>query len=188
MFTKNQKQTPIYFDAEIVDEAYTVVDSEQYDSEQVHQEIAQTDGSITAFRGIAQGAVLAGFQVATTQSLYCLGCVGLFPAVVALLPVGGSIAATLCYLRFEGSAIPKITNRQKFAIGVTRTVMLAASSWKLIGDAQDMDSIARGSFPVVTQQIRKYEGIRSPQETNYTFILGLTAVLAVILAFCCRKR
>ncbi len=188
MFTKNQKQTPIYFDAEIVDDASTVVDSEQYDTEQVHQAIAQTDGSITVLRGIAQGAALAGFQVATTQSLYILGCVGLFPAVVALFPVGGSIAATLCYLRFEGSVIPKIANRQKFAIGVTRTVMLAASSWKLIGDAQDMDSIARGSFPIVTQQIRKYEGVPSPQETNYTFTLGLTAVIAILIFLFVRKK
>ena len=188
MLTKNQNPTPIYFDAEIVDERTQHIEGEQYDSEQVQSEIAQTDGGVTVLRGIAQGSFLAGFQVTSTQSLYLVGSVGLFPAVVAGLPVGLSVAATLCYLRFENSFIPTISDRQKFGLGVTRTLMLAASSWKLTTDAQQMDSVARSSFLGVTQQVKQYEGIESPKQTNFSLILGFTAVVAVILAFYCRKR
>jgi hypothetical protein len=189
MLTKNQKQPPVYFDAEIVDERTQHIEGEQYDSELVQEQIAQTDGGVTVLRGIAQGAVLAGFQVASTQSLYVAGCVGLFPAVVAGLPVGLSVAGSLCYLRFENSFIPTISDRQKFGLGVTRTLMLAASSWKLTADAQQMDSIARSvSFIGVTQLLKQYEGIESPKQTNFPLILSLAAVVAVIFAFCCRKK
>ncbi|MBD2415732.1 hypothetical protein FACHB389_25690 [Nostoc calcicola FACHB-389] len=188
MLTKNQNQTPIYFDAEIVDERTQHIQGEQYDNQQVQEQIAQTDGGVTVLRGIAQGAVLVGFQVTSTQSLYLAGSVGLFPAVVAGLPVGLSVAATLCYLRFENSVIPTITDRQKFGLGVTRTLMLAASSWKLTTDAQQMDFVARSSFIGVTQQVKQYEGIESPKQTNFPLILGFTAVVAVILAFYWRKR
>jgi hypothetical protein len=187
MLTNNQK-TPIYFDAELVDESKEIVDKEQYDSFQVQEAIAETDGSITVLRGIAQSAVLAGFQVTSTQSLYIAGCVGLFPAVVAGLPVGASFAGTLCYLRFENSLIPKITNRQKFAIGVTRTVMLMASSWKLTSDARNMDSIARGSFQVITQQVREFEGRKQPSKDNFGFLLGLSVFAAIALFLFLRKK
>jgi hypothetical protein len=188
MLTKNQNPTPIIFDAEIVDERTQHIEGEQYDAEQVQEHIAQTDGGVTVIRGIAQGAVLAGFQVTSTQSLYLAGCVGLFPAVVAGLPVGLSVAGALCYLRFENSFIPTISDRQKFGLGVTRTVMLAASSWKLTDDAQQMNSIARNSFSGVTQQVKQYEGIREPQQDHFPLILGFTAVIAVIFALYCRKR
>ncbi|MDZ8083397.1 MAG: hypothetical protein RMX35_30575 [Nostoc sp. DcaGUA01] len=188
MLTKNQNQSPIYFDAEIVDERTQHIEGEQYDSELLQSAIAQTDGSVTVLRGIAQGSFLAGFQVASTQSLYLAGSVGLFPAVVAGLPVGLSVAGALCYLRFENSFIPTITDRQKFGLGVTRTLMLAASSWKLTTDAQQMDFVARSSFLGVTQQVKQYEGIREPKQTNFPIILGFTTVVAVILAFCCRKK
>ncbi|UKP01360.1 hypothetical protein [Nostoc sp. UHCC 0870] len=101
MLTNNQKQTPIYFDAEIVDERTQHIDGEQYDAEQVQQAIAETDSSITIIQGISQGAFLAGLQITSTQYLYLAGSVGLFPAVIAGLPVGASLAATLCYLRFS---------------------------------------------------------------------------------------
>jgi len=189
MLTKNQKQPSIIFDAEIVDNECTQhIEGEQYDSQQVQEHIAQTDSGVTVIRGIAQGAVLAGFQVVSTQSLYLAGCVGLFPAVVAGLPVGLSVAGALCYLRFENSFIPTISDRKKFGLGVTRTLMLAASSWKLISDAQQMDSIARNSFLVVTQQVKQYEGIQEPQQDHFPLILGFTAVIAVIFALYCRKR
>jgi hypothetical protein len=188
MLTKNQNQTPIYFNAEIVDERTQHIDGEQYDSELVQEHIAQTDSGVTVLRGIAQGAVLAGFQVTSTQSLYLAGCVGLFPAVVAGLPVGLSVAGALCYLRFENSFIPTISNRQKFGLGVTRTIMLAASSWKLTADAQQMNSIARNSFSGVTQQVKQYEGIQQPQQDHFPLILSFTAVIAVIFALYCRKR
>ncbi|MBW4566109.1 MAG: hypothetical protein KME32_34570 [Mojavia pulchra JT2-VF2] len=188
MLTKNQNQSPIYFDAEIVDESREIIDPQQYDSEKVQSEIAQTDGGVTVLRGIAQGAVLVGFQVTSTQSLYLALSVGLFPAVVAGLPVGLSVAATLCYLRFDNSVIPQIADRQKFGLGVTRTLMLATSSWKLTTDAQQMDFVARSSFLGVTQQVKQYEGIESPKQTNFPIILGFTAVVAVILAFYCRKK
>ncbi|MBW4565836.1 MAG: hypothetical protein KME32_33090 [Mojavia pulchra JT2-VF2] len=188
MLTKNQNQSPIYFDAEIVDERTQHINGEQYDSEKVQEQIAQTDGGVAVLRGIAQGSFLVGFQVTSTQSLYLALSVGLFPAVVAGLPVGLSVAATLCYLRFENSVIPQIADRQKFGLGVTRTLMLAASSWKLTTDAQQMDFVARSSFIGVTQQVKQYEGIESPKQTNFPFILGFTAVVAVILAFYWRKR
>ncbi|MEJ1930386.1 hypothetical protein WDZ92_08890 [Nostoc sp. NIES-2111] len=188
MLTKNQNPTPIYFDAEIVDERTQHIEGEQYDAELLQQAITETDGGVTVIRGIAQGAVLAGFQVASTQSLYLAGCVGLFPAIVAGLPVGLSVAGALCYLRFENSFIPTITNRQKFGLGVTRTVMLAASSWKLTADAQQMNSIARNSFSGVTQQVKQYEGIREPIQDHFPLILGFTAVVAVILFFSIRKK
>ncbi|MBD2683148.1 MULTISPECIES: hypothetical protein [Nostoc] len=188
MLTKNQNQSPIYFDAEIVDERTQHIQGEQYDSELVQEQIAQTDGGVTVIRGIAQGAVLAGFQVASTQSLYLAGCVGLFPAVVAGLPVGLSVAGSLCYLRFENSFIPTISDRALFGLGVTRTLMLAASSWKLTSDAQQMNSIARNSFSGVTQQVKQYEGIQKPQQDHFPLILGFTAVVAVIVTFCCRKK
>lgn len=187
MLTKNQK-TPIYFDAEIVDDSPTSVTGDEYDSEQVQQAIAEIDSSITIFRGIAQGAVLAGFQLTSTQSLYLAGSVGLFPAVIAGLPVGASFAATLCYLRFENSLIPKITNHQKLAIGVTRTAMLAASSWKLIGDAQQMDFVARGSFQVFTQQVREFEGIQQPSQNHFGFLLGFSVCAAITLYLFLRKK
>ncbi|WP_138505494.1 hypothetical protein [Nostoc sp. PA-18-2419] len=188
MLIKNQNQSPIYFDAEIVDERTQHIQGEQYDSEQVQSEIAQTDGGVAVLRGIAQGSFLAGFQVASTQSLYLAGSVGLFPAVVAGLPVGLSVAATLCYLRFENSVIPQIADRQKFGLGVTRTLMLAASSWKLTTDAQQMDFVARSSFSGVTQQVKQYEGIQKPQQDHFPLILSFTAVIAVIFALYCRKR
>jgi hypothetical protein len=196
MLTKNQNPTPIYFDAEIVDERTQHIEGEQYDSELVQEQIAQMDGGVTVLRGIAQGAVLAGFQVTSTQSLYLAGCVGLFPAVIAGLPVGLSVAGALCYLRFENSFIPTISDgvpptvgdRQKFSLGVTRTFMLAASSWKLTADAQQMDSIARNSFKGVTQQVKQYEGIQEPIQDHFPLILGFTAVIAVIFALYCRKR
>jgi hypothetical protein len=189
MLTKNQNPTPIYFDAEIVDNECTQhIDAYQYDSEQVQEHIAQTDSGVTVLRGIAQGAVLAGFQVTSTQSLYLAGCVGLFPAVVAGLPVGLSVAGALCYLRFENSFIPTISDRQKFGLGVTRTLMLAASSWKLTADARHMDSIARNSFYSVTQQVKQYEGIQQPQQDYFPLILGFTAVIAVIFALYCRRK
>ncbi|WP_066376121.1 hypothetical protein [Anabaena sp. CA = ATCC 33047] len=197
MLTKNQKQPSIIFDAEIVDNECTQhIDGVKYDSEQVQEHIAQTDGGVTVIRGIAQGAVLAGFQVASTQSLYLAGCVGLFPAVVAGLPVGLSVAGALCYLRFENSIFPTISDgvpptvgdRKKFGLGVTRTLMLTASSWKLTADAQQMDSIARNSFYSVTQQVKQYEGIQEPIQDHFPFILGFTAVIAVIFALYCRKR
>jgi hypothetical protein len=188
MLTKNQNPTPIYFDAEIVDERTQHIEGEQYDSELVQEKITETDGGVTVLRGLAQGAVLAGFQVTSTQSLYLAGCVGLFPAVVAGLPVGLSVAEALCYLRFENSFIPIITNRQKFGLGVTRTLMLAASSWKLTADAQQMNSIARNSFLGVTQQVKQYEGIQQPQQDHFPLILGFTAVIAVIFALYCRRK
>ncbi|HEY9711587.1 MAG TPA: hypothetical protein V6D48_25485 [Oculatellaceae cyanobacterium] len=197
MLTKNQKQPPVYFDAEIVDNECTQhIDGEQYDSELVQEQITETDSGVTVLRGIAQGAVLAGFQVASTQSLYLAGCVGLFPAIVAGLPVGLSVAGALCYLRFENSFIPTISDgvpptvgdRKKFGLGVTRTLMLAASSWKLTADAQQMNSIARNSFSAVTQQVKQYEGIQEPQQDHFSLILGFTAVIAVIFALLCRKR
>ncbi|WP_414756151.1 hypothetical protein [Anabaena sp. CCY 9910] len=187
MLTKNEK-TPIYFNAEIVDDSSTSLTGDEYDSQHIQQAIASTDSSITIFRGIAQGAVLAGFQLISTQSLYLAGCVGLFPAVVAGLPVGASVAATLCYLRFENSLIPKITNRQKLAIGVTRTAMLAASSYKLTGDAQQMDSIARGSFQVFTQQVREFEGIEQPSQNHFGFLLGFWVCAALALFLFLRKK
>ncbi|MBD2358944.1 hypothetical protein H6G41_30835 [Tolypothrix sp. FACHB-123] len=187
MLTNNQK-TPIYFDAELVDDSKEIVDKEQYDSEQVQEAIAETDSSITVIRGIAQSAVMAGFQVVSTQSLYLAGSVGLFPAVVAGLPVGASFAGTLCYLRFSNSVIPTITNRQKFAIGVTRTAMLMASSWKLTSDAQNMDSIARGSFSVFTQQVREFEGIRQPSKDNFGLLLGFSVFAAIALLLFLRKK
>jgi hypothetical protein len=187
MLTNNQK-TPIYFDAEIVDESKDAFETQQYDSEQVQEIIALTDSSVTVLRGIAAGAALAGFQVTSTQSLYIVGCVGLFPAVVAGLPVGASFAGTLCYLRFENSLIPKVTNRQKFAIGVTRTAMLMASSWKLTGDAQNMDSIARGSFSVFTQQVREFEGIQQPSKDNFGLLLGFSVFAAIALLLFLRKK
>jgi hypothetical protein len=189
MLTKNQKQPSIIFDAEIVDNECTQhIDGEQYDAEQVQEHIAQTDSGVTVIRGIGQGAVLAGFQVASTQSLYLAGCVGLFPAVVAGLPVGLSVAEALCYLRFENSFIPIISDRQKFGLGLTRTLMLAASSWKLTADARQMDSSARNSFYSVTQQVKQYEGIPEPIQDHFPLILGFTAVIAVIFALFCRKR
>jgi hypothetical protein len=107
---------------------------------------------------------------------------------VAGLPVGLSVAGALCYLRFENSFIPTISDRKKFGLGVTRTLMLAASSWKLTSDAQQMDSIARNSFLSVTQQVKQYEGIQEPQQDHFPFILGFTAVIAVIFALYCRKK
>ncbi|UYD31096.1 hypothetical protein HGR01_40155 (plasmid) [Tolypothrix sp. PCC 7712] len=187
MLTNHQK-TPVYFDAEIVDENIQPVDGEQYDSEQVQQAIAETDSSITITQGIAQGAFLAGLQITSTQYLYLAGSVGLFPAVIAGLPVGASLAATLCYLRFHHSIIPQISDRQKFGIGVIRSATLAASSWKLTGDAQDMDTIARNSFSTVTEQVKVYEGIEKPKETNYGLFLGLAAVVSVLLYFYWRKK
>ncbi|HIK08041.1 MAG TPA: hypothetical protein IGS40_25705 [Trichormus sp. M33_DOE_039] len=187
MLTNNQK-TPIYFDAEIVDFGIQPVDGEQYDSEQVQQAISETDSSITIIQGIAQGAFLAGLQITSTQYLYLAGSVGLFPAVIAGLPVGASLAATLCYLRFHNSIIPQISDRQKFGIGVIRSATLAASSWKLTGDAQDMDTIARNSFFTVTEQVKVYEGIEKPKETNYGLILGLAAVVSIFLSFYWRKK
>jgi Flp pilus assembly protein TadB len=188
MLTNNQKQTPIYFDAEIVDESIQPVEAEQYDSEQVQQAISETDSSITIIQGIAQGAFLAGLQITSTQYLYLAGSIGLFPAVIAGLPVGASLAATLCYLRFHNSIIPQISDRQKFGIGVIRSATLAASSWKLTGDAQDMDKIARNSFSTVTEQVKTYEGIEKPKETNYGLFLGLAAVVSVVLYFYWRKK
>ncbi|WP_263420109.1 hypothetical protein [Tolypothrix sp. PCC 7601] len=113
MLTNNQKQTPIYFDAEIVDLGVQSVDGEQYDSELLQQAISETDSSITIIQGIAQGAFLAGLQITSTQYLYLAGSVGLFPIVIAGLPVGASLAATLCYLRFHNSIIPQMSDRQK---------------------------------------------------------------------------
>jgi len=166
MLTKNEK-TPIYFNAEIVDESPTSLTGDEYDSQLLQQAIASTDSSITIFRGIAQGAVLAGFQLVSTQSLYLAGCVGLFPAVVAGLPVGASVAATLCYLR---------------------TAMLAASSYKLTWDAQQMDSIARGSFQVFTQQVREFEGIEQPSQNHFGFLLGFWVCAALALFLFLRKK
>lgn len=188
MLTDKQNQTPIYFDAEIVDEGRDTGDGQHYDSQQVQQAIAETDSSITIVRGIAQGTVLAGFQLTSTQSLYLAGGVGLFPAVIAGLPVGASLAATLCYLRFENSLIPKVTDRQKLAIGVTRTVMLAASSGKLIGDAQQMDSVARGSFQVFTQQVKEFEGMKQPTQSHFGWLLGFSVCAAIALFFFLRKK
>ncbi|WP_066423310.1 hypothetical protein [Anabaena sp. 4-3] len=187
MLTNNQK-TPIYFDAEIVGDNPQTVDSEQYDALQVQEHIAETDSSITIIRGIAQGTFLAGFQITSTQYLYFAGSVGMFPAVIAGLPVGASLAATLCYLRFNGSIIPEVSDRKKLAIGVTRTLVLGASSWKLIGDAQEMDSIARRSFSVVTEQVKTYERIQKPKESDYGLILGLVVVVSVLVFFCLRKK
>lgn len=187
MLTNNQK-TPIYFDAEIVDESIQPVDGAGYDSEQVQQAISETDSSITIIQGIAQGALLASFQITSTQYLYLAGSVGLFPAVIAGLPVGASLAATLCYLRFHNSIIPQISDRQKFGIGVIRSATLAASSWKLTGDAQDMDKIARNSFSTVTEQVKTSLGIEKPKETNYGLFLGLAAVVSVLISFYWRKK
>jgi hypothetical protein len=187
MLTKNQN-APIYFDAEIVDDSPISVIGDEYDNEQVQQAIAETDGCITVFRGIASSTVLCGFQLTSTQSLYLAGSVGLFPAVVAGLPVGASFAATLCYLRFENGLIPKVTNQQKLAIGVTRTVMLAASSGKLTGDAQQMDNIARGSFQVFTQQVREFEGIQPPSKNHFGWLLGFSVCAAIALFLFLRKR
>ncbi|MBD2302270.1 hypothetical protein H6G28_27325, partial [Nostoc sp. FACHB-190] len=46
MLTRNQK-TPIYFDAEIVDDSSTSVTGDEYDSQLLQQAIAETDSSIT---------------------------------------------------------------------------------------------------------------------------------------------
>jgi hypothetical protein len=188
MLAKNQKQTPIYFDAEIVDESIQPVDGAGYDSDLLQQAISETDSSITIIQGIAQGAFLAGLQITSTQYLYLAGSVGLFPIVIAGLPVGASLAATLCYLRFHNSIIPQISDRQKFGIGVIRSATLAASSWKLTGDAQDMDKIARKSFYTVTEQVKASLGIEKPKETNYGVFLGLAAVVSVVLCFYWRKK
>lgn len=189
MQTQGQNQ-PLYLQAEIVDvdDAPSPEESGVYDQQQVQEVITETDSYITLLRGIAQGAVLSGFQVTSTQSLYLAGCTGLFPAVIAGLPVGASLAATLCYLRFENSIVPTITNRQKFALSITRTAILAASSYKLTGDARQMEAIARESFGIFTAQLREYEGIKQPESSNFGLIMSLTAVLAVGLALFLKKK
>ncbi|ALF52801.1 hypothetical protein ACX27_07900 [Nostoc piscinale CENA21] len=188
MLTNNQKQTPIFFDAEIIDESIQTVDGEQYDSEQIQQAISETDSSIAIIQGIAQGAFLAGFQITSTQYLYLAGSVGLFPAVIAGLPVGVSFAATLCYLRFNNSIIPQISDRQKFGIGVTRSLMLSASSWKLTADSKSMDSIARKSFYTVSEQVKTYEGIQEPKQGNYGLFLMFAVAASVVIFFYLRKK
>ncbi|MBD2453214.1 hypothetical protein H6G80_03880 [Nostoc sp. FACHB-87] len=188
MLTNNQKQTPIYFDAEIVDETIHPVDGAEYDSNQVQQVISEIDNNITLIQGIAQGAFLAGFQITSTQYLYLAGSVGFFPAVIAGLPVGASFAATLCFLRFHNSIIPQISDRQRFGVGVTRSLMLSASSWKLTADAKSMDSIARQSFYTVSEQVKTYEGIQEPKQGNYGVFLAVAIAVSVVIFFYLRKK
>ncbi|MFM7368377.1 MAG: hypothetical protein ACKO2Z_11415, partial [Sphaerospermopsis kisseleviana] len=59
---------------------------EKYDSEQVQKSIEQSDATIQTGIGIAQGLFLVGVQSVSVQSLYAIGTVGMFPAVVASIP------------------------------------------------------------------------------------------------------
>jgi hypothetical protein len=157
---------------------------EEYDQQQVESRIQTKDYQIELLNSVGQTSILIGMQTISIQYLLSVGSVGLYPVAVSLLPVVGSVLATLTNFNFNGGI--QIENKYKFPGQVLRTAALGTNATKLILDAKEMDDIAAKSFQVIVKQEREYLSLPEPQKLD--LVLPGMVFLVVLLAALARKR
>ena len=148
---------------------------EKYDSEQVQKAIEQADATIQTGIGLAQGLFLAGVQSVSVQSLYAIGTVGMFPAVVASIPVAIAFGVSLNTVTIDNGL--SISDIGKFSAGLARCGILALSSWKLHADNAKADAVAKVGIDTIETQLRTYE--KRPEKPGFSDGWVMLAALVV---------
>lgn len=159
---------------------------EKYDSQQVQKHIEHSDAWLETGVGIAQGTILAGFQMASVQSLYSIGAVGMFPMVVASLPVSLAFGVALNTITIDNGF--SISDIGKFGAGLSRCGILIASSFKLHFDNQRVDKIASEGVKIIEKQVYNYEGKKLPENNNDLLFILVAAAVGIGAAIFFRRR
>ena len=157
---------------------------ENYDAGQVQKAIEQTDATIQTGIGLAQGLFLAGVQSVSVQSLYALGTVGMFPAVVASIPVSIALGVAINTITIDNGF--SISDVGKFSAGLSRCGILALSSWKLHADNSKADSVAKLGISTIKIQLDTYE--KRPEKPCFVWdswmmlaALGVGVAIAAVI-------
>ena len=151
---------------------------EKYDSQQVQNRIEQSDATIQTGIGLAQGLFLAGVQSVSVQSLYAMGSVGMFPVIVASIPVSLAFGVALNTITIDNGF--SISDIGKFGAGLSRCGILILSTWKLHADNEKANAVAKTGISTIKADLDLYEK-RSEKPQSYDGWLMLAA-LAVGIA------
>ena len=160
---------------------------ESYDSQQVQNRIEQSDIAIQTRLGLAQGAGLVGFQLVSVQSLYALGVVGMFPVVVASIPVSLAFGVALNTITIDNGL--SISDLGKFGAGLSRCGVLIFSTWKLHSDNEKVNAIAKEGISTIKAGLDLYEKRQEkPGANDGWLMLAALAVGVVVAAFIKNRR
>jgi hypothetical protein len=153
---------------------------EKYDSQQVQSRIEQSDATLQTGVGLAQGLLLAGVQSVSVQSLYAMGVVGMFPVVVASIPVS---------LAF-GVALNTVTIDNGFSIsaGLSRCGILILSTWKLHSDNERVNEVASQGISTIEYQLRTYEKRPEKPGTNDGWLMLAALAVGITIAAMIKNR
>lgn len=151
---------------------------EKYDSEQVQDRIEQSDATLQTGIGLAQGLLLAGVQSVSVQSLYAMGVVGMFPVVVASIPVSLAFGVALNTVTIDNGF--SISDLGKFGAGLSRCGILILSTWKLHADNEKVNEVAKTGISAIEYQLRTYE--KRPEKPGANDGWVMLAALAVGIA------
>ncbi|MFM6159177.1 MAG: hypothetical protein ACKPE3_40400 [Sphaerospermopsis kisseleviana] len=178
---KNVNNKSLIVEADLVD---SEINKNDYDHNQIEDRIQSKDFQVELLNCIGQTSALIGVQIVSSHYLLSIGTIGLYPVSVVLIPVFGSVAATLTNINF-GDGI-RIENKYKFPGQILRSSVLALNATKIILDNKAMDDIANKSFEVVVRQERVYRNLPEPRNIDLVFpVLGI--LIAFSFAFLAKK-
>lgn len=158
--------------------------AKDYDQSQIEDRIQGKDFQVEMLSCTGQTSALIGLQIISNHYLLSIGTVGLYPVSVILIPVFGSVLATLTNINF-GDGI-RIENKYKFPGQVLRTAVLGVNAAKIILDSKEMDDIANKSFQEVVKQERDFRNL--PEPRNFDIFFPVIGFLAILIAFMFAKK
>lgn len=159
---------------------------EKYDSQQVQNRIEQTDATIQTGIGLAQGLFLAGVQSVSVQSLYAAGTVGMFPVVVASIPVALAFGVALNTITIDNGF--SISDIGKFGAGLSRCGILILSTWKLHSDNERVNEVAKKGINTIQEQLRTYEKRLEKPGSSDGWLMLAALVVGVAIAAVIKNR
>ena len=159
---------------------------EKYDSQQVQSRIEQSDATLQTGVGLAQGLLLAGVQSVSVQSLYAMGVVGMFPVVVASIPVSLAFGVALNTITIDNGF--SISDLGKFGAGLSRCGILVLSTWKLHSDNEKVNEVAKTGISTIEYQLRTYEKRPEKPGTNDGWVMLVALGVGIAIAAMIKNR